>query len=94
MIGPFEELVLLTLRRAPSYGTALALDLTARLGRPVSKWAALSTLQRLAVRGLVASTRTEPRPVIGGRRRRLFSITPAGEAELLAANRDRRLVGA
>ena len=49
--------------------------------------AVYTTLYRLQAKGLVSSTTSEPLPVRGGRARRMFRITGAGQEALREAQR-------
>lgn len=76
ILGHFEYDVLRALLAFPeeNYGSALA----EQMARP--QGAVATTLYRLETKGLVASTWEEaPRDIVGGRRRRHFTITPLGE---------------
>lgn len=86
-LGEFEHLVLLTLVRLG--GRAHAAPVVEELGlvtqRAVSPAAVFIALRRLEQRGLVRSTKREARPGEGGRGRRVFRMTAAGESKLRQA---------
>ncbi len=84
-LGEFEQLVLLALLRLEdnAYGATIHQDVEARTGRTLSVSAVYTTLDRLEEKGLVRSRPGEPTARRGGRRTRLFSLTPCG-AEALA----------
>ena len=88
-LGPLELTVLLAVARLgdDAYGLAIRRDLAARTGRDHSVGAIYTTLGRLEAKGLVASRMTEPLPVRGGRARREFRLTGAGESALREAER-------
>ena len=88
-LGPLELAVLLAVARLgdDAYGLAIRRDLAARTGRDHSVGAIYTTLGRLETKGLVASRTTEPLPVRGGRSRREFRPTAAGERALRDAAR-------
>ena len=88
-LGPLELTILLAVARLrdDAYGLAIRRDLAARTGRDHSVGAIYTTLGRLAAKGLVTSSLTEPMPVRGGRARKEFRLTGAGERALRAAAR-------
>ncbi|HEX7242372.1 MAG TPA: helix-turn-helix transcriptional regulator [Longimicrobiaceae bacterium] len=88
-LGPLELTVLLSVARLgdDAYGLAIRRDLAARTGRDYSVGAIYTTLGRLEAKGLIASRMTEPLPVRGGRARREFRLTGAGESALREAER-------
>jgi PadR family transcriptional regulator, regulatory protein PadR len=88
-LGPLELTILLAVARLgdAAYGLAIRRDLAARTGRDHSVGAIYTTLARLEAKGLVASHMTEPLPVRGGRARREFRLTGAGERALREARR-------
>jgi len=81
-LGEFEQLLLLALLRlGPGTGTPAIRDAVAD-GSRRTIWlgAVFTTLERLEAKGLVASTLIEPDG--GGRRRRTWTLAPAGEQAL------------
>ncbi|CCH57060.1 transcriptional regulator, PadR-like family [Fibrisoma limi BUZ 3] len=74
-LGEFEEIVLE--------------ELSERLERPISPGVVHQTMQRLAEKGLVHSRFSEPIAEPGGRSKRLFTVTVAGEQALREAQRIR-----
>jgi DNA-binding PadR family transcriptional regulator len=80
----FEELVLLAVRMndRDASGVSIQQALDAEAGRSVSLGAIYTALDRLARKGLVESWLGEPTPVRGGRRKRIYGLTPSGEAQL------------
>jgi PadR family transcriptional regulator PadR len=85
-LGEFEQLLLLAVLRldADAYGLDIARELEARAGRSVSRGALYTSLDRLEDKGLLrwkSAVGTEAR---GGLPRRLYTVTPAGVAELSA----------
>lgn len=88
-LGSLELTVLLAVARLgnDAYGLAIRRDLATRTGRDYSVGAIYTTLGRLEAKGLVASRMTEPLPVRGGRARREFRLTGAGERALREAER-------
>src|SRR6187402_1947561 len=79
-LGEFEELLLLTLRalKDDTYGVPIQRYLSRATGREVSMGAVYATLDRLEQKGLVRSELGEATAERGGKRKRLFSVTPAG----------------
>ena len=84
-IGEFEELVLLTIAslRDDAYGVSIKEDIEERASRAVSIGSLHSTLTRLEEKGFVSSRLGEPTSERGGRRKRFFEVTNAGEAALI-----------
>jgi DNA-binding PadR family transcriptional regulator len=96
-LGEFEHLVLLTLVRlgGPGHTALVVAELENATGRSISPAAVFIALRRLEQRGFARSSKREPRPGEGGRGRRVFRLTPAGEARLREARRTlERLWGA
>jgi DNA-binding PadR family transcriptional regulator len=80
-IGEFEQLILLALLRlgADAYGVPIRLEIEGRTGRTVSSGALYTALDRLERRGFVSSRLGDPTPERGGKRKRLYTLQPAGE---------------
>lgn len=89
LLGEFEHLVLLAVMRLAdaAYGMVVRREIADRTGRDVSIGAVYATLDRLAAKGLVSSTLTDPTPERGGRAKRSFRLTGAG---INAVNRTRQ----
>lgn len=89
--GEFEELVLLTIALLynDAYSVAVMEELSQRMQRPLNLGAVHRTMQRLEEKELVNSRFGEPTPERGGRRKRLFTITAAGEQVLQNARKIR-----
>jgi PadR family transcriptional regulator, regulatory protein PadR len=79
-VGEFEQHILFTLVRlgADAYGVTIRLEIEERTGRTVSSGALYTALDRLERRGFVSSRLGEPTPQRGGKRKRLYSLQPAG----------------
>jgi DNA-binding PadR family transcriptional regulator len=101
-IGEFEQLTLLALLRLEpdAYGAAIRREIETRAGREVQLGALYTTLDRLERKRLVEHWMGEPTPERGGRRKKLYRLTPEGADALsaslravrqLAAGVDRRL---
>jgi PadR family transcriptional regulator PadR len=88
-LGTLELTTLLAVARLheQAYGLAIRRDLAARTGRDYSVGAVYTTLQRLEDKGLLTSRHSEPLPIRGGRSRRYFTLTGAGERALREARR-------
>jgi PadR family transcriptional regulator PadR len=80
----FEELVLLSIRinGDDASGVSIQRALDSEAGRAVSLGAIYTALGRLERKRLVESWLGEPTPVRGGRRKRLYRLTPAGSKQL------------
>ncbi|NKB90519.1 MAG: PadR family transcriptional regulator [Acidobacteria bacterium] len=83
-LGEFEQLVLITLVRlgGDGYGAQVRREIIASTGRDVALGSVYATLDRLETKGYLRSRKSEPLPVPGGRGRRSFVVTPAGQRRL------------
>ncbi len=90
-LGEFEEIVLLTvaLLYDEAYSVAVLEEIERRLERPMSLGAVHRSLARMEEKGLVRSRFGEATAERGGRRKRLFTMTPTGEKSLAEARRIR-----
>ncbi|OIN58498.1 PadR family transcriptional regulator [Arsenicibacter rosenii] len=79
-LGEFEELVLLAVAvlDGNAYGVAIADELKQRTDRTINLSGIHVALYRLEEKGLVVSELGGATAERGGRRKRLFSITPLG----------------
>jgi DNA-binding PadR family transcriptional regulator len=79
-VGEFEELTLLAVRAlgAPAYAVPVQRFLEKKAGRAVSMGAVYAALGRLENKGLLHSTIGEVAPQRGGKRKRLYEVTPPG----------------
>jgi DNA-binding PadR family transcriptional regulator len=86
-LGDFEQRILFALIRLgeDAYGVTIREAIEARTGRAVSAGALYTALDRLEQRGLVASRLGEPTPQRGGKRKRLYTLQPAGQRALARA---------
>jgi DNA-binding PadR family transcriptional regulator len=93
-VGEFEQLILLALirRGADAYGVTIREEIEARTGRAISPGALYTALSRLEKRGLVASRLGDPTPERGGKRKRLYTVQPAGERALARVYESLRLM--
>jgi DNA-binding PadR family transcriptional regulator len=89
VLGDFEQLVLLGVLRLDSdaFGAAIRQAIHERSGRDVSVNAVYTTLDRLEGKRLLRSSVGDPTPERGGRRRKFYTLTPAGTAALKQAYR-------
>lgn len=92
MLGELEQVVLLAILRVgdEAYGVTIAREIARRTGRELTLATIYKTLSRLETKGLLASRAGEPTPRRGGRRKRYFTLTTAGRAELRSALRSLR----
>lgn len=92
----FEELVLLSVLVADddAYGVSIQRILESEAGRPVLLGPIYTALDRLSQKDLVKSELGQPSPVRGGRRKRLYELTPAGIAAVSEARRVREAMWA
>jgi PadR family transcriptional regulator PadR len=90
-LGELEEVVLLSIAMLydDAYSVAVLEALNKRLGRPTSLGVVHRTMQRLEEKKMVKSRFGEASAERGGRRKRLFIITVAGEHALREARRVR-----
>jgi DNA-binding PadR family transcriptional regulator len=88
-LGEFEYLVMLAVLRLgnDAYGMRVRQEIAARTGRDVTIGAVYATLERLASKGLLAASMSDPTPERGGRAKRSFTLTGAG---MEASNRARQ----
>src|SRR5919112_1129036 len=88
-LGEFEEIVLLTIALLydEAYSVAVLEEIERRMERPMSIGTVHRTMQRLEEKGLVNSRFGEATAERGGRRKRLFTLTVAGERSLIEARR-------
>jgi PadR family transcriptional regulator PadR len=90
-LGEFEQLVLLAvLQQDEAYGASIAKAINERTGRDASAGAVYTTLDRLERRGMVTSTWGDATPERGGKRKRQFTLRPAGRDALARSMRAMR----
>lgn len=84
-LGEFEELVLLTIGvlQDQAYGVSIKEDLERRTGRRPSIGALHSALSRLEKKGFIKSHLGGATSERGGRRKRFYTMTSAGEGALI-----------
>jgi PadR family transcriptional regulator PadR len=95
-LGTFEELVVRAVAALgdDAYGANLQRLLERETRRVVSLGAVHTVLERLEVKGSLASAESAPTGERGGRRRRVFTLTSGGRAALREADRVRRRLSA
>jgi len=83
-LGEFEQLVLLALVRlgTEAYGVAIREEIEQHARRDVALGAVYTTLLRLEDKGFAASRVGEPTPERGGRRKKFYRPTAAGQRAL------------
>jgi DNA-binding PadR family transcriptional regulator len=83
-LAEFELYLMLAVTRLgdDAYGVTIRREIEERTGRPVSIGAVYATLGRLGDKGLVNFRESDPLPVQGGRSRKYFSLTTAGQEAL------------
>ncbi len=83
-LGEFEEVVLLlvAILDGDAYGVTVSQELEQQTGRQVTFGAVHNTLSRLEEKGFVNSQLGGATAERGGRRKRLFTLTPAGSRAL------------
>jgi PadR family transcriptional regulator PadR len=79
-LGEFEEFTLLAVRALgqTTYGVPVQQFVEQATGRRASIGAIYAALDRLEAKGFVRSIIGEPTATRGGKRKRLFSVTPMG----------------
>jgi PadR family transcriptional regulator, regulatory protein PadR len=79
-LGEFELMILLTIIRLGDevYGVPLARELSTIRGGDVAVGSVYAALDRLELKGLIASNLGDPSPERGGRAKRYFRVTEQG----------------
>jgi PadR family transcriptional regulator len=83
-LGEFEVYVMLAMAQvgADAYGISIRQEIERRTGRNVAIGAVYATLARLQDKDLVKHRLAGPQAVPGGRARKCFTLTPAGQRAL------------
>lgn len=83
-LGEFEEIVLLTVAvlHAEAYGVSIKNELERRLGYGISVGALQTALKRMEEKGFLDSWWGEASNVRGGKRKRYYQVTTAGQKAL------------
>ncbi|MBC7921604.1 MAG: helix-turn-helix transcriptional regulator [Ferruginibacter sp.] len=86
-LGEFEEVLLLLagILGQQAYAFKVAEEFQAQTARPVSIGAVHSTLTRLQEKGFLSSAMGQATAERGGRRKRIYTITAAGQRALEVA---------
>lgn len=91
-VGEFEQIVLLAILRLPdhAYGVTIRAEIAHCTRREPAPGALYTTLDRLEEKGFVQSRLGDPTPERGGRAKRFFTVTKAGRAAVIDAQRSFR----
>jgi PadR family transcriptional regulator, regulatory protein PadR len=83
-LGEVEHLILLAIVRLgdSAYGVSVRQEIEHVTGREVAMGALYTSLDRLARKGFIKSTLSDPIPERGGKSRRYYRLRPAGVAAL------------
>lgn len=83
-VGEFEMYVMLAIAhlRDTAYGIGIRNEIEVRTGRDIVIGAVYATLGRLSDKALVTFVMSDPEPVPGGRSRKYYHLTKAGERAL------------
>jgi DNA-binding PadR family transcriptional regulator len=83
-LGEFEQMVLLAILRLEdnAYGMTIRQEIESRTDRNVTIGAIYAALERLSSKGHLRSSVSGPEPIRGGRTKRTYSLTAAGEKAL------------
>jgi PadR family transcriptional regulator, regulatory protein PadR len=83
-VGEFEQLILFAVVRLDADATAVTIreEIETRTTRTISSGALYTALDRLEARGFVQSRLGEPTAARGGKRKRHYTIEPAGARAL------------
>ena len=89
-LGELEQLVLWAVLRlgGNGYGATVLDEVNERVQRRVTPGALYATLDRLEVKGMVASRLADPEAGRGGRRKRYLTVTPQGQEALDRTRRE------
>jgi len=84
MLGELEQVVLLGVLRVgkDAYGVPVHDEIQRRANRDLTLGTIYKTLTRLEEKGLVVAQLGEPTPERGGRRKRFYTVTVAGQRSL------------
>jgi PadR family transcriptional regulator, regulatory protein PadR len=88
-LGDFEQVVLLAILRLgdQAYGVSIRREIDLCTQRDVSPGALYTTLERLEQKGIVSARNGDPTPERGGRAKRFYKVTKAGQNLLVDAQR-------
>ena len=84
VLGELEQIVLLAVLRVgdEAYGVPVLEEIVRQTGREPTLATVHTTLSRLEAKGLLRSRLGDPTPQRGGRRKRYYAVTLAGERSL------------
>ena len=84
MLGELEQIVLLAVLRVgdDAYGVPILDEIERQTGRALALATVHTTLTRLEAKGLVRSALGAPTPQRGGRAKRYYTVTAAGQRSL------------
>lgn len=87
LLGELEQLVLLAVlhQQGDAYAVSIADEIEARTSIVLARGSIYVTLERLSRKGYLLSHMSEPTAERGGKRKRCFSLSPAGAAALRSA---------
>lgn len=90
-LGEFEELILLitAVLYDNAYGVAVQRELMEKCGRKATISTIHSAMHRLEKKGYLKSRYSDATPARGGRRKLIFTVTPAGESALTRCREQR-----
>lgn len=88
-LGEFEHMVMLAVLRLgdDAYGVSIRRELGSRVGRKVTRSTAYITLERLTRKGYLTARMGDASEARGGKSRRYFSLTEAGQEALRTSGR-------
>jgi PadR family transcriptional regulator PadR len=91
-LGEFEEIVLLAvgIQYDEAYGVSIRQEVENQTQRSINIGAVHTALHRLEAKGHLASRFGEAEEIRGGKRKRLFTLTPGGIKALQAAQAIRK----
>ncbi len=83
-LGEFEQMVLLAIVRLEdnAYGMTIRQDIEDRTDRAVTIGAVYAALERLSAKRYLQSSVSGPEPIRGGRSKRTYRLTAAGQKAL------------
>lgn len=89
-LGEFEQRVLLAMLHlgGSTYSAPVVLELEERSGRTVAPASVYIALRRMEKRGFLESVLEKPKRQIGGRGKRVFTVTPAAVEKLRESRRE------
>jgi len=94
VLGEFEFAVMqaVNVLGDEAYGAEISRFLISRIGRKLAIAQVYVTLSRLEKKGLLKSEVVEPRPVKGGRSRRVFALEDIGRRALVHSTATRKAI--